>query len=145
MVKGYANKILHVDLTRGELRIEEPPASFYRRHLGGQGFVAYYLLKEVPRGADPLGPDNRLIFAGGAYTGVPFAGAGRSVVGAKSPLTGGFGEAEVGGFFGAELKHAGFDAVVVSGRSPEPVYLWIHEGTSGASRSWRPKKRSWTS
>ena len=128
MVKGYANKILHVDLTNSQIWVEEPPASFYRRYLGGQGFVAYYLLKEVPKGADPLGPDNRLVFATGPYTGVPFAGSGRSVTGAKSPLSGGFGEADAGGFWGAELKHAGFDALVISGTAPEPVYLWIHDG-----------------
>ena len=128
MVQGYANKILHVDLTSSRIWVEEPPASFYRRYLGGQGFVAYYLLKEVPRGADPLGPENRLIFATGPYTGIPFAGSGRSVTGAKSPLSGGFGEADAGGFWGAELKHAGFDALVISGIAPEPVYLWIKEG-----------------
>jgi aldehyde:ferredoxin oxidoreductase len=139
MVYGYANKILHANLTTGELRVEEPPPSFYRRYLGGQGFIAYYLLKEIPPLADPLGPENRLIFAGGAYTGVPFAGAGRSAVGAKSPLTGGFGEADVGGFFGSELKHAGFDAVVVSGCAPRPVYLWIHNGVA----ELRPAEHIW--
>jgi aldehyde:ferredoxin oxidoreductase len=89
MVKGYANKVLYVDLTSGVVRVEEPPDSFYRRYLGGQGMVAYFLLKEVPRGADPLGPENRLVFANGTFTGIPFAGSGRSSVGAKSPLSGG--------------------------------------------------------
>jgi aldehyde:ferredoxin oxidoreductase len=128
MTKGYAGKILYVDLTSGAVRVEEPPDSFYRRYLGGQGFVAYFLNKEVPCGADPLGPENRLIFANGPYTGIPFAGSGRSSVGAKSPLSGGFGNAEAGGFFGAELKHAGFDALIISGIAPKPVYLWIHNG-----------------
>jgi aldehyde:ferredoxin oxidoreductase len=128
MVKGYANKILKVDLTSGAITVDEPPASFYRRYLGGQGLIAYYLLKELPKGADPLGPDNLLIFADGAFTGVPFAGTGRSSVGGKSPLTGGFGEAEAGGYFGAELKRAGYDAIVVRGKAPEPVTLWIHDG-----------------
>ena len=76
MVKGYANKILKVDLTSGAIGVEEPPAHFYRRYLGGQGFVAYYLLKELAKGVDPLGPDNLLIFANGTFTGVPFAGSG---------------------------------------------------------------------
>ncbi|NLE44610.1 MAG: aldehyde ferredoxin oxidoreductase family protein [Chloroflexi bacterium] len=128
MVKGYAGKILHVDLGTGEMWTEEPSDSFYRRYVGGQGFVAYYLLKEVPQGADPLGPDNRLIFAGGATTGIPVAGGGRSCVGGKSPLTGGLGEADVGGFFGAELKRAGYDAIVVKGKAASPVYLWIRDG-----------------
>jgi aldehyde:ferredoxin oxidoreductase len=127
-MNGYTGKILHADLTTGQLRVEEPPESFYRRYLGGNGFVGYYLLKEVPKGADPLGPDNVLVFATGTMTGVPAAGAGRSAVGAKSPLTGGYGEADVGGFFGAELRHAGYDAVVVHGKASSPVYLWIHDG-----------------
>jgi len=128
MVNGYAGRILHVDLTEGKTWVEEPAEEFYRRYLGGNGFVAYYLLKELPKGADPLGPENVLIFATGTITGIPVAGAGRSCVGAKAPLTGGYGEADVGGFFGAELKRAGFDAIVVRGRAPKPVYLWIHEG-----------------
>ena len=128
MINGYAGKILHVNLTDGRIWIEEPSASFYRRYLGGNGFVAYYLLKEVPPKADPLGPQNVLIFAGGTTTGVPIAGGGRSAMGGKSPLTGGYGEADVGGFFGAELQFAGFDALIVHGQSPKPVYLWIHKG-----------------
>ncbi len=128
MVKGYANKILKVDLSSGAIQVEEPPAHFYRRYLGGQGFVAYYLLKELARGADPLGPENLLIFANGTFTGVPFAGSGRTSMGGKSPLTGGFAEAEAGGYFGPELKRAGYDAIVVRGQAPEPVVLWIHDG-----------------
>jgi aldehyde:ferredoxin oxidoreductase len=128
MVKGYAGKILHVDLSANKTWIEEPPESFYRRYLGGNGFVAYYLLKEVPRGADPLGPDNVMILANGTITGIPIAGAGRSVVGAKSPLTGGYGEADGGGYFGAEMKMAGFDAAVVHGVAKSPVYLYLHDG-----------------
>jgi aldehyde:ferredoxin oxidoreductase len=127
-MNGYTGKILHVDLTHSTIEVEEPEERFYRRYLGGNGFVAYYLLREVPQGADPLGPDNVLVIAGGTMTGVPIAGAGRSVVGAKSPLTGGYGEADVGGFFGAELRRAGFDALVVHGQAPGPVYLWIHDG-----------------
>ena len=125
---GYTGKILKVDLTHGTLEIEEPDALFYRRYMGGSGFVGYYLLKEMPANVDPLGPDNLLIFAGGPMTGVPVAGAGRSAVGGKSPLTGGYGEADVGGFFGAEMRRAGFDAVVVRGKAETPVYLWLHDG-----------------
>jgi aldehyde:ferredoxin oxidoreductase len=127
-IKGYAGKILKVDLSTGTVEVEQPPETFYRRYLGGNGFIAYYLLKEVPQGADPLGPENRLIFAGGTLTAIPVAGSGRNAIGAKSPLTGGYGEADVGGFFGGELKRCGFDAIVVSGTAPEPVYLWIHDG-----------------
>ena len=127
-MNGYAGKILHVNLTTSQIWDEEPPDIFYRRYLGGNGFVGYYLLKEVPKGADPLGPDNVLIMTGGTFTGLPVAGAGRSAVGAKSPLTGGYGEGDVGGFFGAELKHAGYDAVIVHGKAARPVYIWIADG-----------------
>ncbi|MBM3190768.1 MAG: aldehyde ferredoxin oxidoreductase, partial [Chloroflexi bacterium] len=128
MVNGYAGKILKVNLTTGSITTEEPSETFYRRYIGGNGLVGYYLLKEMPKGADPLGPDNLLIFGTGTITGVPIAGAGRSCVGAKSPLTGAYGEADVGGFFGAELKLAGYDAVVIKGKAKKPVYLWIHDG-----------------
>jgi aldehyde:ferredoxin oxidoreductase len=125
MAKGFGGKILWADLTEGRVWTEEPDDAFYRRYLGGAGFVAYYLLKEVPRGADPLGPENVLVMAGGAITGLPVAGSGRSAVGCKSPLTGGWGEADVGGFFGAELKRAGYDALVVKGCAASPVWLDI--------------------
>ncbi|MBA4179912.1 MAG: aldehyde ferredoxin oxidoreductase [Anaerolinea sp.] len=126
---GYWNKILHVDLTAGTTSIEEPGDRFYRMYGGGRGFIGHYLLKHVPQGADPLGPNNVLVFAPGVLTGSPVPGAGRHSVGAKSPLSGGFGEAEAGGFWGAELKRAGWDAIVVHGASPQPVYLWVNEGT----------------
>ncbi len=125
---GYWNKILHVDLGKRHSWIEEPGDVFFRRYGGGRGLIAHYLLKYVPKGADPLGPENVLIFAPGVLTGAPVPGAGRHSVGAKSPLTGGFGESESGGFWGAELKRAGWDGIVVHGVSPTPVYLWINEG-----------------
>ncbi len=128
IVNGYTGKILRVDLSEGKTWVDEMPESFYRRYLGGNGFVAYYLLHEMPKGVDALGPDNLLIFGTGTFTGLPIAGAGRSTVGAKSPLTGGYGSADVGGFFGAELKQAGYDGIVVHGKAPEPVYLWINDG-----------------
>jgi aldehyde:ferredoxin oxidoreductase len=128
MVQGLANKILRVDLNQSALSVEVPEEDFYRRYLGGAGFVAYYLLKELSTGTDPLSPDNILIFANGPLTGTPVTGAARSCFGAKSPLTGGIAKSEVGGFFGHELKRAGFDGIVVKGQATSPVYLWIHDG-----------------
>ena len=125
---GYWNKILHVNLGDRSTWIEEPGDAFFRRYAGGRGLIAHYLLKYVPKGADPLGPDNILVIAPGVVTGAPVPGAGRHSVGAKSPLTGGFGESESGGFWGAELKRAGWDAIVFHGVSPEPVYLFINDG-----------------
>ncbi|MBI4301588.1 MAG: aldehyde ferredoxin oxidoreductase family protein [Chloroflexi bacterium] len=128
MAKGYAGKILRVNLTSGNLTVEEPDELFYRRYVGGAGLVAYYLLKEVPPGVDALSPENKLVFALGPLTGTIIAGASRSCVGGKSPLTDGFGKSEVGGFWNAELKKAGFDAIIVEGRASHPVYLWIRDG-----------------
>ena len=125
---GYWNKILHVDLGDRRTWIEEPGDVFFRRYAGGRGLIAHYLLKHVPKGADPLGPDNILVIAPGVITGAPVPGAGRHSVGAKSPLTGGFGESESGGYWGAELKRAGWDGIVFHGVSPTPVYLWINDG-----------------
>src|SRR6266849_5555606 len=125
---GYWNKILHVNLSDRSTWIEEPGDLFFRRYAGGRGLIAHYLLKYVPKGADPLGPDNILVIAPGVLTGAPVPGAGRHSVGAKSPLTGGFGESESGGYWGAELKRAGWDAIVFHGASPTPVYLWINDG-----------------
>jgi aldehyde:ferredoxin oxidoreductase len=138
-MNGYTGRILKVDLTTGTLEVEQPPEAFYRRYLGGNGFIGYYLLKEMPADVDPLGPDNLLVFAAGPITGVPIAGAGRSAVGGKSPLTGGYGESDVGGFFGAEMRRAGFDAVVVRGKAASPVYLWLHDGEA----ELRPADHLW--
>ena len=136
---GYNGNILRVNLSKDKVSTESPDEVFYRRYMGGEGFVAYYLLKELETGIDPLGPENKLIFAAGPVTGAPIPGSGRNSIGAKSPLTGGFGESEVGGHWGAELKHAGFDAVIIEGKSDSPVYLWIHDGEAeirDASRIW---------
>lgn len=125
---GYTGKILRVNLSLQTIAVEENPESFYRSYLGGRNIIAHYLLKELPAGVDPLGPDNILIFATGVLTGAPVGGTGRNSVGAKSPLTGFYGEAEAGGFFGAELKRAGYDAVIVEGTAAKPTYLWITDG-----------------
>ncbi len=126
MSYGFHNKILRVDLTTRTVKVEEPGEQFYRTYFGGWGLIAHYLLRELAPGTDPLSPENLLIFAPGILTGVPLGGGGRNAVGAKSPLTGGFGAGEVGGFWGAELRRAGWDAMIVTGQSAAPVYLWIH-------------------
>ena len=136
---GFNNRVLHVDLSVGTTEIEEPGEAFFRRYLGGRALIAYYLLHLVPPDADPLGPENVLVFAPGIVTAAPFSGQGRNGVGAKSPLTGGFGNAEVGGFWGAECKRAGFDAIVIKGRAERPVYLSLDEGKAelrDASHLW---------
>jgi len=136
---GYLGRMLRVNLSKDKLSVECPDEIFCRRYLGGEGFVAYFLLKELKPGIDPLGLENKLIFAAGPVTGAPIAGNSRNSIGAKSPLTGGFGESEVGGYWGVELKRAGFDAVIVEGKASSPVYLWIHDGEAeirDASHIW---------
>ena len=128
MAYGYTGKILRVDLSSGVASVEEHDDLFYRRYWGGVTMIAHYLLQEVRPEVDALDPENRLVFALGPVTGVPLGGCGRNCVGAKSPLTGAFGKSEVGGHWGAELKRAGLDGIVVQGRAERPVYLWVHDG-----------------
>ncbi|AFV76675.1 aldehyde:ferredoxin oxidoreductase [Thermus oshimai JL-2] len=128
MPKGYHDRVAFADLSTGRIWYESYGEAFWRRYLGGRALAAYLLLKHVPPGADPLGPENALVFAPGVLTGAPISGSGRNTVAAKSPLTGGYGDAEGGGFFGAELKNAGLDALVVLGRAEGPVYLHVEDG-----------------
>jgi aldehyde:ferredoxin oxidoreductase len=127
---GFWGKILRVNLTKNEISVDEPSEVFFRTYYGGRNFIAYYLLKEVKKGIDPLGEKNSLIFAPGILTGTNIPGSARNSIGAKSPLTGLYGEAEVGGYWGAEFKRTGYDALIVEGRSIKPVYLWINDGTA---------------
>lgn len=136
---GYNGKILTVDLADKKIAVEELPETWYRTYLGGMGAVAYHLLRGMDGGEDPLGPGNLLVMAPGVVTGAPFSGAGRNAVGGKSPLTGAFGEADVGGFWGAELKHAGFDAIIFTGAAENPLWLWVTDGKAelrDASKLW---------
>ncbi len=139
MPYGYNGKILHVDLTAGTLTVEEPPENFYRTYLGGQGLGMYYILKEMPAGADPLGPENVLAITLSVVTGAAVSGQSRVMANAKSPLTGAIGDAQAGGFWPAEAKAAGFDAFVIKGKAEKPVYLWAHDGQAelrDASHVW---------
>src|SRR5512138_2942805 len=128
MPNGYNGKILHVDLTKGELTVEEPQESFYRKYLGGSAMGMYYILRDMPKGADPLGPENVLTLMAGVTTGAPISGQSRLNATAKSPISGGIGDSQSGGFFSAELKFAGLDGIVMNDESAKPVYLAIVEG-----------------
>jgi aldehyde:ferredoxin oxidoreductase len=128
MPYGYNGKILHVDLTKGELTVEEPSEAFYRKYLGGSAMGMHYILHEMPKGADPVGPENVLTLMTGVTTGAAISGQSRINANAKSPISGGIGDSQGGGFFPAELKFAGFDGIVIKGKSPKPVYLAIIEG-----------------
>jgi len=128
MAQSYNGKVLHVDLTDGRQWTEELSELIYRRHLGGGALATYFMLRDLKPGIDPLGPENELIFMTSVINGLPLSGANRYTAAGKSPLTGGFGEAEAGGYWGPELKRTGFDGIIVHGRAATPVYLYIHEG-----------------
>jgi aldehyde:ferredoxin oxidoreductase len=136
---GYCGNILHVNLTSDSIEVEHPDEVFYRRYVGGSALGLYYLLHHTPPHADPLGPENTLVLALGPITGAPISGQSRMTTVAKSPLTGVVGDAQCGGFFPAELKFAGFDAIVIQGRSEVPVYLWVHDGEA----ELRPAEHLW--
>lgn len=120
--------MLNVDLTRGKVVAQELDKELARNYIGGNGFCARLLFDLVGPKTDPLGPKNVLIFAVGPLSGTIWPQAGRYEVAAKSPLTGVYGEANSGGHWGAELKYAGFDAIIFHGRSPKPVYLFVEDG-----------------
>ncbi|MEM2908509.1 MAG: aldehyde ferredoxin oxidoreductase family protein [Candidatus Hadarchaeales archaeon] len=120
-------QILRVDLTKRKVLVERLPKELALNYLGGTGFAARILFDELEPGMDALDPENRLIFGTGPLTGTLWPTAGRWAVYAKSPLTDIWGESHCGGFFGAELKFAGYDMVIVQGRADEPVYLWIDD------------------
>ncbi len=128
MIYGTPAKILRVDLTQCTWEIESISEDFYRTYPGGKALAGYILLTEMPANVDPLSPENILVIANGLLTGAPVSTATRFTISARSPLTDAYGESEAGGFWGPELKMAGFEAIVVKGKSPEPVYLWIQDG-----------------
>jgi len=139
MGKGYMGKILTVDLTVGDIKEEIIPDDVYEKYLSGMGLAAYILYNRIPSGADPLGPDNILGFVSGLLTGTGSLFAGRWMVVGKSPLTGGWGDANCGGNFSPAIKRCGYDGIFFKGISDKPVYLYIEKGKAqlrDASHVW---------
>ena len=128
MAQGYMGKMLFVDLSRNELRDEALDEKLCRQFIGGYGIGARILFSQQKAGVDPVGPDSILGILSGPFTGTPAVSGTRFTVAAKSPLTGGWGDANSGGYFGAFMKFAGYDALFFSGISPKPVYLFINNG-----------------
>jgi aldehyde:ferredoxin oxidoreductase len=128
MVGGYCGKILRVDLSSGSTGTERLDLRLAYNYLGGRGYAARLLYDRLSPKVDPLGPENLLIFMTGPLTGTPYPGAGRTAVCSKSPLTGTIADSLMGGSFGAFLKMAGFDGILVEGASRKPVYLSIDGG-----------------
>ncbi|ASJ17168.1 aldehyde ferredoxin oxidoreductase [Thermococcus chitonophagus] len=136
---GYWGKILRVNLSDGTIKEEKFDESFAKKWLGTRGFGIYYLLKEMDPKVDPFSPENKLIFATGPLTGTSAPTGGRYMVITKSPLTGYIAMANSGGYFGAELKFAGWDAIIVEGKADHPVYIYINEDSveiRDASHLW---------
>ncbi|RLG47526.1 MAG: aldehyde ferredoxin oxidoreductase [Thermoproteota archaeon] len=136
---GWAGRVLWVDLTRGKIVPRELDESLALFLLGGTGFAAKWLWDMVTPEVEPFSPENPLIFATGVLTGTIFPQASRYVVAARSPLTDVYGEAHAAGHFAPELKFAGYDAVVFTGRSDKPVYLYVEDGRAelrDASHLW---------
>ncbi|MDD5095543.1 MAG: aldehyde ferredoxin oxidoreductase family protein [Dehalococcoidia bacterium] len=128
MATGYMGKILFVDLSSGELKEEAPEEKLYRDFIGGYGLGARIIYRRQRGGVDPLGPENHIGFVTGPLTGIRGLLGSRFTVVGKSPLTGCWGDANCGGYFGPYLKFSGYDAVFFNGTSPKPVYLLITDG-----------------
>ncbi len=128
MGRGYMGRILKVDLGRSSFEDEIIPDALYDRHLSGMGLAAHILFHRIPAGADPLGPDNILGFVSGLLTGTGSLFAGRWMVVAKSPLTGGWGDANCGGTLSPAMKRSGYDGIFFSGISEKPVLLYVKNG-----------------
>lgn len=126
-MKGYFGAVLFVNLSTGEIRTEAIPDSVYEQFLAGVGLGAYVLYRHIPAGADPLGPENMLGFVSGLLTGTPDFETGRWMAVCKSPLTGGWGDANCGGTFSPAIKQCGYDAIFINGVSPAPVYLYVDD------------------
>ena len=128
---GYAGQLLYIDLTSGHIEKKPLDMQFARQYIGGLGFGARIyldLIKDNPD-VDPLSPENPFVLMTGPLTGFKMDGVARWTVGTRSPLTGFWGDANVGGFFGAYLKFAGYDGIVITGRAAKPSYIFINDDT----------------
>lgn len=138
-MKGFWGKILYVDLTEGICTVEQIEDQVYEKYLSGVGLGAYILHKKIPKGADPLGPDNVLGFVSGILTGAGTLFTGRWMAVCKSPLTGTWGDANCGGNLAPAIKQCGYDGIFFKGISEKPVYLYVdNKGASlkDASHLW---------
>ncbi len=139
MLHAYGGQILRADLTSGEITPEKSDPNFMLNAIGGRGLNSTRLYDELKRDIDPLSPENMLLIGVGPLTGTLLSTSAYMTISGKSPLTGILGDSAAGGFFGAELKQAGYDQLVITGRSEKPVYLFIaddHIELRDASHLW---------
>ena len=123
----YQGKVLRLDLSAGTSTVEPLNMEWAERYIGGKGLLLRYMWDEVPRGVDPWAPENPVILMTGPFAGTNVSTASRLVVGCKSPQTGILNDSYVGGSFAPELKFAGYDVVIITGESPEPVVVVIKD------------------
>lgn len=128
-MNGYMGKILRINLTTSEIKKEDLPEDLVKNYLGGRGFAAKILFDELKPGTDPFGPENKVIVSAGPLTGVFVPGTGKVTFASKSPATNSYGDSNMGGHFGPELKYAGYDTIIIEGKSDKPVYLYIDDDT----------------
>ncbi|MBI9086047.1 MAG: aldehyde ferredoxin oxidoreductase family protein [Desulfobacterales bacterium] len=139
MMAGYVGNIMHVDLTRQTVTCSPLPSAFIDGFIGGRGINSKLVHDGLGENIDPLGPENLLVFGVGPLVGTLAPGAGRYTVSSKSPLTGLFADANAGGHFGPELKFAGIDHLIITGKLAAPGYLYISNGRA----EFRPADHLW--
>ena len=128
-MKGWNGRLLRVDLTKSKTKVQEYDEDLAKRFVGGRGFAVKLLWDELKPGTDPLSPENMLIFATGPLTGFVLPNSGKMVVASKSPLTGGYGDGNLGTTASPNLRKAGLDAIVITGKAAKPSYLLIDDDT----------------
>jgi Aldehyde:ferredoxin oxidoreductase len=126
MMYGWTGQILRADLTNGKIKKEALDEKLAGDFIGGRGLASKMLFDEIDPAIDPLSPKNKLILATGPLTGTYAPSSGRYMVVTKAPLTGTIGSSNSGGYFGPEMKYAGYDLIVIEGKSKKPVYLWVN-------------------
>lgn len=136
-------RILRVNLTTGDIQAEPLNAEYARQFVGGSGLACRYLYDLIDAGTDPLGPENPLVFMTGPLVGTAAPACGRFVVCARSPLTGIWGEANAGGWWGPALRFAGYDGIIVTGQSDQPVYLHVHGAAPDGAVELRDAGHLW--
>ena len=127
---GWNGHFLKINLSKNKAVADSYDSSFAFNYLGGRGFAAKILWDNLKPGTDPLSPDNNLVFAAGPLTGFGFPNSGKLVVAARSPLTGGYGDGNIGTHAAIQMRKAGYDAVVIEGKAKTPVFLHIRDKTA---------------
>src|SRR3990167_8636797 len=139
LIMAWHRKVLRVNLTKGTCVAEPMNMEWADQYLGQRGLATKYFVEEVDAKVDPLSPENKIMFVTGPLTGTMASTGGRYSVVTKGPLTGAIACSNSGGYFGAELKMAGWDMIIFEGKSPKPVYLWVENDKAelrDASHLW---------